>query len=126
NLLMLRLLSLVCLAALIAPLGCSKGKEYYFLHEDDYRYYQGVSTAIEYPDAQQPFSPTATETAAPHTIGDQGPHEYWPLRLEEAIQLALANSRVMRDIGGRVINSTQTVTSVFDPAITESSPRFGV
>src|SRR5262245_57311836 len=108
-----RLLAIVYLAAVVAaPLGCSKGKQYYFLKADDHRDYACVATQIEYPDADQPVPPPVAETLPPHTINDQGPPEYWPLRLEEAIQLALANSRVMRDLGGRVISSTQTITTV--------------
>src|SRR5687768_15897116 len=92
----------MCLLVLasVALVGC-KGKQFYFLHENDHRYYQGFATEIEYPDVEQPLALPATDTLPPRTLADQGPPEYWPLRLEEAIQMALANSRVMRDLGGR-------------------------
>jgi len=48
-----------------------------------------------------------------------------PLSLQECIQLALSNSKVMRDLGGTVIRSPQSIGTNIDPALTFSDPRVG-
>ncbi len=47
------------------------------------------------------------------------------LTLQECIQLALSNSKVMRDLGGTVIRSPQSIGTNIDPALTFSDPRIG-
>jgi len=47
------------------------------------------------------------------------------LSLEEAIQLALSNSKILRDLGGTVLRSPQSSTSTNDPALALTDPRFG-
>jgi len=47
------------------------------------------------------------------------------LTLEEAVRLALANSKILRDLGGTVLRSPVASTSTNDPAITYTDPRFG-
>ena len=56
-------------------------------------------------------SPSARTTSlrfAPHVIRD-GPPQYWDLKLEEALKLALMNSPVLRDLGGQVLVNPQIV-----------------
>src|SRR5690606_8953244 len=43
-----------------------------------------------------------------------------------AIQLALNNSTVLRDLGGTLLRTPSLVHSTQQPAISESDPRFGV
>ncbi len=47
------------------------------------------------------------------------------MTLQECIQLALSNSTVMRDLGGTVIRSPQSIGTNIDPALTYSDPRVG-
>lgn len=117
-----------CFAALLACglalLGCKTSKEYHFFRDDGQtRHYKDVATEIEYPDAD---SGAVLATAPPRTILNQQTPEYWPLKLEEAVQIALANSSVVRDLGGRIINNPSSSTSVYDPALQESHPFYGV
>lgn len=83
---------------------------------------------IEYPDACVPAGPCDEQTPLipPPTVRRFEELEYVSLTLEEAIQLALANSEVIRHIGGRIVSSPATATTVFDPSIVETDPRFGV
>ncbi|MCY2964649.1 MAG: TolC family protein [Planctomycetota bacterium] len=64
----------------------------------------------------------------PHTIAEQDlrPENFHDISLDETIQLALANSTVLRDLGGLVLNGPDRVTTKFEPSIVESDPRFGV
>src|SRR3954454_22043782 len=43
--------------------------------------------------------------------------EYWDLTIEEAIQLALANSSVLRDLGGLIVQSPAATSTIYDPSI---------
>ncbi len=63
-----------------------------------------------------PFDVNLTSLSAETTIH---------LKLEEAIQLALANSKILRDLGGTVLRSPVASTSTNDPAMTFTDPRFG-
>jgi Outer membrane efflux protein len=63
-----------------------------------------------------PFDVNLTSLTAETTIS---------LKLEEAIQLALANSKILRDLGGTVLRSPVSSTSTNDPAMTFTDPRFG-
>jgi outer membrane protein TolC len=65
-------------------------------------------------------------TAGPRTVKDMTGIERWELTLEEAIRLSLANSTVLRDLGGTVVKSPFGVQTALDPAIRETDPRLGV
>lgn len=47
------------------------------------------------------------------------------MTLEECITFTLANSKVMRDLGGSVARNPQAVGTVLDPALVYTDPRFG-
>ncbi len=64
----------------------------------------------------------------PRPISTQNPAEgeTWDLELSEAIQYALENSQVIRDLGGRALRAPGTVQTQYSPAILETDPRFGI
>jgi outer membrane protein TolC len=47
------------------------------------------------------------------------------LSLEECVRQALVSSKVMRDLGGTVIRSPQTMLTTLDPALIFTDPRIG-
>jgi outer membrane protein TolC len=96
------------------------------LPADDLEHYRTVATEIEYPDEPVPANHQALENLSPDAIGQTGPVDYWDLTLEEAMQLALDNSKVLRDLGGTLLRTPALVRSVQQPAISESDPRFGI
>jgi outer membrane protein TolC len=80
---------------------------------------------VEYPDAQA--APSADIANTPPPLISRG--ERPPLRaysLEEAIQTAIANSPVVRDMGGSVLLAPGTIDTIYNPALTETDPRFGI
>jgi len=85
-----------------------------------------VSTDIEYADVQAPINESAAGTGPPITIADKGPLEYWDLSLDEAVQLALHNSTVLRDLGGTILTQPDTMRTVYTPALAETDGQFGV
>jgi outer membrane protein TolC len=91
--------------------------------------YEKVASEIEYPAESPATAASADPSLAappPWTIDTQGMPEYWDVSLEEVIQLTLANSRVMRDLGGAVVRAPGVTRTALDPAIAETDPRFGI
>lgn len=50
----------------------------------------------------------------------------WPLSLDEAVQMALSNSEVMRDHGARVLTYPDMVRTTLDPELLRSDPNLGI
>ena len=88
--------------------------------------YLRAATAIEYPDLDANPSSQAQDTPRPLTINADQPPEFQDITLEETIHLALANSKVLRDLGGFVLRTPGAQRSTYDPAIQETDPRYGV
>lgn len=61
----------------------------------------------------------------PDQIVDYENMSHRPMTLQECIDMALQNSKIMRDLGATVLRSPGAVTSVHDPAIAYTDPRFG-
>ena len=81
------------------------------------------SMAIEYPDLCEPaVQPPPSIAPRP---ADSLPTEFWDLSLDEAIERSL-RTKVIADLGGRIISNPESITTAFDPAIQESDPIFGV
>ncbi len=83
---------------------------------------------VEYPDASPEHlgSLNVSETTAPPSVRRPEETEKWPLTLEEATRIALANSEVIRTLGGQVVASPATASTVYDAAMRDADPRFGV
>ena len=83
---------------------------------------------IEYPDVDLGAASLFDVEALQEPPSARRPQdsEKWPMTLDEAIRIALKNSQVVRDSGGRVVSAPQGAVTVFDPAIQEADPRSGV
>ncbi|MCA9104741.1 MAG: TolC family protein [Planctomycetales bacterium] len=57
---------------------------------------------------------------------ESGSVEFWDLTIEDAIRIGLERSQVFRDLGGVVLSAPSASQTVFDPAITETDPNYGV
>jgi outer membrane protein TolC len=90
--------------------------------------YAVLATQVEYPQVTQCTAVTDDGWAAvePLTLMSTGELQYWDMTLQEAVQIALAQSRVIRDLGGAVIRTPQAVETHWDPAVVDTDPRFGV
>jgi outer membrane protein TolC len=65
-------------------------------------------------------------TAVPFALDtDSSAIAYWDVTLDDAIQLALSNASVLRDLGGRLIQAPGLVPTIYDPSIEATDPRFG-
>ena len=114
--------------AILSP-GCQmRGPRPPLLERDEYL--EVVARDVQFPDlAPSPLddSPYAGwDVAPPNTLANGGPKNYWDMTLDEAIQIAFHNSQVLRDFGGTILTRPLSVATVYDPAIVEADPRFGV
>lgn len=124
-----KLLTLVLASMMLLPSGCGLHNDRKFDTVVPPGTYEQVATEIEYPSESACTQMNADESISspqPWTIQTQGTPEYWDLSLEEAIQVTLANSRVLRDLGGAVVRAPLSTRTTFDPAIAETDPRSGI
>lgn len=92
----------------------------------DNGHYKHLARQIEFPDEPTPADDLLVTTARPASLALDEPHEYLELSLEETTHLALASSKVIRDLGGLVLRSPENVRTQQDPALAETNPRFGL
>ncbi len=88
-------------------------------------HYKNVALEMEYPNEPVPERKDDFSSFAPHVIRE-GPPQYWDMKLDEALKLAMVNSPVLRDLGGQVLVNPQSVRTVQGPAIAETDPNYGV
>ena len=88
---------------LAALLGCEPREPFYLRHVDrDLSHYNAVANEIEYPDVEADRLADVSGANRPFSLTNTDPKEIWNLTLEEAMQIALTNNKVMRTIGGQV------------------------
>jgi outer membrane protein TolC len=124
-----KILTLLLIATMVAPSGCSWRRDAKFKAAAADGVYERVAAEIEYPAESACTEMQADESLAappPWTIDTQGTPEYWDVSLEEVIHLTMANSRVLRDLGGAVVREPAATRAAMDPAIVETDPRTGI
>ena len=92
----------------------------------DTAYYQQLAKQIEIPANQGPSDDMMAATAPPMSVIQPESGDYLELSLEETIHLALANSKIMRDLGGTLLRTPDVSKTKMDPSAVESDPRFGI
>jgi outer membrane protein TolC len=118
----LKFFAAIILATWLPLSGCRSGGPSY---EGDTAYFQARARDIEYPDVETPVTPGALDTPPPWILTGQPP-PMRPITLQEAIQIALTHSTVLRDTGGLLLQSPGTIQTTINPAIVETDPRFGI
>ncbi|MEO0528940.1 MAG: TolC family protein [Planctomycetota bacterium] len=116
------------LSALVAASGCVS-------HDPGCSFYDSAAADICYEPAsglahlslEQPEACDFGEVAldAPPEFDPLAPVEHRDITLEEAIQHALANARVMRDLGGTITTPEALLQTVYDPAVAFTDPLAG-
>lgn len=136
-------LLLVFGVATVAAIGCQPHQPFYFFEDGDLSHYLDMATEIEYPDVDSDTLSEVDGAIAPLTLENTEPKEVWDLTLEEAVRIALENSKVIRSQGSfasspvssllqntspvdHLLRSPETATTIYDPARFESSPLSGV
>ena len=94
--------------------------------EIDTSHYQHLAKQIEFPDHPTPSDDLLAATPAPLSLATAEAQNYLGLSLEETMHLALANSPILRDLGGTILRTPDGLRSKNDPSIIESDPRYGI
>lgn len=117
----------ICLLACVCLLAGCQWKQPDCAHQKPAAdHYRAAATAIEFPNVAEACDAEGVACPSPLAARDGVPTQYQEMSLEEAVQVALGNSPIMRDLGGLVLRSPGTTQTVHGPAITEMDPRFGV
>lgn len=93
--------------------------------------YFNRATNIAYPQLDEPDTRLEHFAYQPRTIRHQAEDQIWDLRLDECIQIALSNSRIIRNQAqfsssyNPVLSGPESVATVYDPAIQTSGVLFG-
>ncbi len=119
-------------AALVVAGGCQPSRPFYFFEDGDLSHYKGVATELEYPDVESDTLADVDGAIQPLTLSNSEAREIWEVKLEEAVQIGLANSKIMRTLGGQVlrapnqlISAPTSVQTVYNAAVVDTDPRFG-
>lgn len=70
-------------------------------------------------------APVVLQTA-PATAEVADDPDHLDITLDDAIRIALEHSTVLRDVGGRLIQSPSLAATIYGPAVQATDPRFGV
>ena len=127
------LLGAVMTIVLAALAGCHPQEPFYLKNVDeDLRHYMAAATQIEDPKVESDRLADVSQAHRPFSLENHDPKNFWELTLEEAIQKALINNKVMRNIGGQVqgppdflTRNPEVAPTIYDPALAESNPRTG-
>lgn len=121
-------------AVLIAGVGvgCANSRnDVSYIGEPDVNYYRGRATEVDYPTVETASASEVISTDRPITVRDKQDLPIRDLALNEAVQLALMNSEIIRSAGtflstgNSLLYSPSNVSSVYDPAIQETGVLFG-
>lgn len=89
-------------------------------------YHSPVATKIEYPNVRSSLQSEAIASIEPLTLENPADLPAVEITLDDAIQRALAQSDILRSLGGSVVNAAQATSTKYDPAIVETNPNSGV
>ncbi len=128
-----RAVVLVALGLMVAS-GCHPTQPFYYHEDGDLSHYIDRATQLEYPDVEETPLEEVTHAARPLTVLQPTFREFWDLTLEDAVQIALQNSKVIRNLGSLtqftisdgLVGRTALTSTVYDPAVFETDPQFGV
>ena len=131
----LRTATSLLLCGLTLCSGCTPIQPFYFKEDGDLSHYMDVATNIEYPDVHSTPIHDVSSAQAPLTLANADSFKMWDLTLEEVVRLTLENSTVIRNLGGRINDGGQNISTTapealtaggasalttYDPALTES------
>jgi outer membrane protein TolC len=97
-------------------------------HDNTPSYHDNNGMQIEYPEVCQcstPVSEAARQAIEPMSLEDPSKIPSLDLTLEEAVQLAVQQSPVLRSIGGTIVSSPSTTQTKYSPGLVASSPNQG-
>jgi len=117
------------LVALTTFTGCHPTQPFYLQEDGDLSHFIDRAVSIDNPDVYEPSLDEVTQAQAPFTLSRPGEPIFWDLSLEEAISIAMKNSKIIRNLGGvtqigfanALVDRTGS-SSIYDVALSETAP----
>ncbi|NIL99256.1 MAG: TolC family protein [Planctomycetales bacterium] len=107
--------------------GCHPTQPFYFGGDSDLSHFVNRATEIDYPDVEVSSLPDTKFTDQPLTLDNADFENFWELSLNEAVKVALTNSKVLRNLGGRVdlqtdqlLRNPDAAQTIYNPALQET------
>jgi outer membrane protein TolC len=124
---------LVLAAAIPLAAGCHRkdASDLHYIGPDGPDYYKDIATSIEYSTTEQDRPEVVTASIAPHTIAERKKDQIWDLTLGQAIQMSLANNKIIRSAGAfttpgnGLMSNPNGQPSIYDSAIQETGVLLG-
>ena len=118
----------VCVLWCIAVgLGCSPSvrKDFQFrpLSISDHRTVEAIAEANQFPAPCQ--MPERYQSASPGVFETES-LQFWDVTVEDVVRIAMANSRVLRDLGGRIVSNPNQIVTSDIPELIRSDASTGV
>ncbi len=134
----------LCVLTLLS--GCQPTQPYFFAEDGkvfgtgDLSHYLNVATELDYPDVNTSPIEEVSGSQAPLTLSNSENFDIWEVTLEEVTRITLTNSKVLRQLGGRITDNgsnlglstpeilTQNAANaltVYDPALVETGNGTG-
>jgi outer membrane protein TolC len=114
-------------AALVCLGGCSPSRPFAASSKQTAELDQQLLKQVSYEEVATPScGSTACSEPPPFALDKDAPEaEYWDMGLDQAIQTALSNSTVLRDLGATIIQAPALTPTIYAPSIQATDPRFG-
>lgn len=112
----------LAIVGLVILTGCHPTQPFYLNSDGDLSHYLDVATDIEYPDVAQASLEEVDFARDPMTISHPDFDSLWDLSLEEAINITLQNSKVLRLVQDQLLLNPDSVSTIYDPALQETNP----
>jgi outer membrane protein TolC len=133
----LQKIALTLSLAIAIGTGCHPTQPFYFAQDGDLSHYLGMATEIDYPLESQSPLVDASQTQAPLTLENENFDDFWEVSLADAVKITLANSKVLRSLGGRIdtlsgisqpsealLTNPDILQTIYNPAIQNSAPGY--
>ncbi len=108
-------------------IGCQGGKNLHYFGEADLQSYRNAYQEIEYSNVDQATPAEVVHSHRPRTVRELADEDIWDLPLQEAVYLAVANNKMIRQRTNSValVQNPSLNPSVYDPAIRQTGFLFG-
>ncbi len=121
-----RRLTISALALLLMFVGCRYGRREFHFPEHQIGPHEDYVTRIEYPDVETTIDANVAASTGPRAVENPREQKSLDMNLAEAMQMALSNSEVIRNLGGTVVGAPTGAHTMFNPALVETNPSSSV
>ncbi len=107
--------------------GCNASRERHYIGQAELDTYRTAYMGIEYSDSDTPTPDTVVHSERPRTVKEITDENVWDLTLQEAMHLAIANNKMIRQRANSntLVQNPSLSPSVYDVAIRQTGYLFG-